>query len=71
MKCVVELSEAEEMTLQQLSINHMHREPSSRTRRMFGNDWGFPRGFQRFSFLVAPSFSAKKRDPGPNGTEFS
>ncbi|MGF6969241.1 hypothetical protein OKW43_006336 [Paraburkholderia sp. WC7.3g] len=27
MKCVVELSEAEEMTLQQLSINHMHREP--------------------------------------------
>ncbi|RKT10483.1 hypothetical protein B0G69_7893 [Paraburkholderia sp. RAU2J] len=30
MKCVVELSEAEEMTLQQLSINHMHR--NTRTR---------------------------------------
>ncbi|MGF6969266.1 hypothetical protein OKW43_006361 [Paraburkholderia sp. WC7.3g] len=30
MKCVVELSEAEEMTLQQLSINHMHRDTRTR-----------------------------------------
>ncbi|MBB5411229.1 hypothetical protein HDG34_005189 [Paraburkholderia sp. HC6.4b] len=30
MKCVVELSEAEEMTLQQLSINHMHRDTRMR-----------------------------------------
>lgn len=30
MKCVVELSEAEELTLQQLSINHKHR--NTRTR---------------------------------------
>ncbi|WP_176079029.1 hypothetical protein [Paraburkholderia tuberum] len=34
MKCVVELSEAEEMTLQQLSINHMHRD--TRTRLTHG-----------------------------------
>ncbi|WP_051377585.1 hypothetical protein [Paraburkholderia dilworthii] len=32
MKCVVELSEAEETTLQQLSINHMHRDRDTRTR---------------------------------------
>ncbi|WP_311541612.1 hypothetical protein [Paraburkholderia sp. MM5384-R2] len=50
MQCVVELSKAEEMTLQQLSINHMHREPSSRTSRMFGNDWGFPRGSSASAF---------------------
>ncbi|MBC8726728.1 helix-turn-helix domain-containing protein [Paraburkholderia sp. 31.1] len=30
MKCVVELSEAEEMTLQQLSINHRHRDTRTR-----------------------------------------
>jgi transposase len=30
MKCVVELSEAEEMTLQQLSINHKYRETRTR-----------------------------------------
>uniref|UniRef100_A0A1I9YLH6 Uncharacterized protein n=1 Tax=Paraburkholderia sprentiae WSM5005 TaxID=754502 RepID=A0A1I9YLH6_9BURK len=30
MKCVVELSEAEEMTLQQLSIKHMHRDTRTR-----------------------------------------
>ena len=30
MKCVVELSEAEEMTLQLLSINHRHRDTRTR-----------------------------------------
>jgi transposase len=30
MKCVVELSEAEEATLQQLSINHGHRDARTR-----------------------------------------
>lgn len=30
MKCVVELSEAEEITLQQLSINHKHRDTRTR-----------------------------------------
>lgn len=30
MKCVVELSEAEEMTLQQLSVNHEHRDMRTR-----------------------------------------
>src|ERR1700757_4139019 len=30
MKCVVELSGAEEMTLQQLSINHRHRDTRTR-----------------------------------------
>ncbi|WP_216674984.1 hypothetical protein [Paraburkholderia elongata] len=30
MKCVVELNEAEEITLQRLSINHRHRETRTR-----------------------------------------
>ncbi|HXI90547.1 MAG TPA: helix-turn-helix domain-containing protein [Blastocatellia bacterium] len=30
MKCVVELSEAEKITLQQLSINHKHRDIRTR-----------------------------------------
>jgi hypothetical protein len=30
MKCVVELSEVEETTLQQLSINHKHRDTRTR-----------------------------------------
>jgi len=29
-RCVVELSEAEEVTLQQLSINHRHRDTRTR-----------------------------------------
>jgi hypothetical protein len=30
MKCIVELSEVEEITLQQLSINHRHRDTRTR-----------------------------------------